>query len=76
MFSTPSELKEFILWAKEQKVSEVHVGDVKFLLSPLAFEITPAEFSKKEEFETTQPEKSIYEDEDLYFSSSLKPMGN
>ena len=37
MFKDLSEVKEFILWAKENKVSELKVENIEFKLSPLSF---------------------------------------
>ena len=36
MITTIKELKEFILWAKEQKISSVKIGDIAFEVSNLA----------------------------------------
>ncbi len=36
MFKTVAQLKEFILWAKSQKVQEVHVGKIVVVFSPYA----------------------------------------
>lgn len=37
MFKSPKELKNFIIWAKNNKIKRVKVGDIEVEISDLAF---------------------------------------
>lgn len=82
MFSDINELKQFILWAKQQKVQELHVDKVVVVFSALAltddlFEpLTSSEPRKQHEEKDTssllldEPGENAESDEDLLFYSS------
>lgn len=74
MIKTINELKEFILWAKEQKVSSVKIGDVAFEISNLAL-IEATELKPYAEQPTSvglneQDAQEQKEDDDLLMWSS------
>lgn len=48
MFKTTQDLKEFILWAKDQRIEAVKVGDVEVKFSTLAF-LVPDEMNLDQE---------------------------
>lgn len=81
MFNTIEEVKQFILWAKKNKLHSVDINGVKFEISPYAFIDTlgevestlteePTEAPSNEELEIMQEEFQSKEDEDLLFHSS------
>lgn len=37
MFKDVNELKEFLVWAKEQKISEINIGEVRAKFHDLSF---------------------------------------
>ncbi len=83
MFKTVEQLKEFIIWAKDQKVQEVHVGKVVVVFSALA--LTESLYNEPEHYDTQKPQteerdtsKTLVDDEPeaadneddlLYYSS-------
>lgn len=79
MFKTPAELKKFIKWAKSEKISQMQVGEVQIVFSPLAFiEETANEFEppkpRKTEEKNTQrtliDDAKSEDDEDLLYYSA------
>lgn len=83
MFKTVAQLKEFILWAKAQKVQEIHVGKVAVVFSAYAIAEAavdePSDFIKprtpNEERDTSKtlvddvPEMADNDEELLFYSS-------
>lgn len=73
MFKSPSELQEFIVWAKEQKIKRVKVDNIEFEISDLALiegieplvSQTPTSASSAPEQEAAKKE----EDDLLYWST-------
>ena len=70
MINNLSELKEFLLWAKQNKVKSVKLKEVEFEISDLAF-ITEEESSEKVDLETLmeQANPESEDDEALFWSS-------
>ena len=76
MFKTVEELKEFISWARTEKVLKMRIADVEFELS--AFALLPEEQSaqKTQELakalglEPLSPEDQKKQEEDLLFHSA------
>lgn len=84
MFKTITELKEFIVWAKDQKLAAVDINGVAFSFSPTAgiseyinqdpfseeVETPPIEEFDSEELKVMQEKFNSQEDDDLLFHSS------
>lgn len=82
MFKTVDQLKEFIIWAKKQKVQEVHVGKVVILFSTLALtedltsepDYEPKPTTEERDTSKTlvddEPEQPDNEEELLFYSSN------
>lgn len=74
MFKTPSELKEFIIWAKEHKVKRVRVDNIEVEISDLAFieglEPLSSQIGPITGQESNQDAAKKEEDEDLYWSAN------
>lgn len=77
MVKSLEELKELILWAKEQKISSIKIGDIAFEVSTHAFnealiaslqEPTKAEVPT-EGLSDADKQQKIEDDEDLYWST-------
>lgn len=73
MFTTIDQLKEFIIWAKSEKIQQVKVNNVEVTFSTLALiEDTPISQSLKlSPPNTTDAEKLKQEENDLLFHSSI-----
>lgn len=64
---TIEQVKDLIIWAKEQKIQAISIGDVGVTFSPMAFYEEPLKPSNLE----VRPENSIDEDEEsLLFHSA------
>ena len=79
MFDTVEKLKEFLLWAKQHKITTVKIGENAFEFSQLSMlddGITKAtakpEQASNQTWADTEPTTDV-EDPDLYWSSNLKP---
>jgi hypothetical protein len=80
MFSNPKDLKEFIIWAKSQKLRRLKVKDVEFELSEIAFvddQINLAENLKETSLQSSKTlvdteEINPNEEDELLFWSSNK----
>jgi hypothetical protein len=80
MFKTVSELQEFILWAKKERVESFKAGDVEVSLSAYAFidaisELSPEPQSHKTEERNTSKTlvdtlNTTEDDEELLFFSA------
>ena len=85
MFKTVEDLKDFILWAKDQKIQEVHVGKTVVVFSALAltedlygsadYASPPSPKTSTEEKDTSrtlldEPPETAKEEEDLLFYSA------
>lgn len=80
-FKTATQLKNFITWAKSQKIAQLQVGDVQIVFSPLAFiDDVPNEFdAPKPKTEERTTAKTLLddlkpdddEDENLLYHSAL-----
>jgi hypothetical protein len=76
MFKDVSELKDFIEWARAQKVAKVKVADIEFEISPLGLMDEPQYNQTQSAIATAlglSPQDSaqaIKEEEDLLFHSS------
>lgn len=76
MFKDVSELKDFIKWAKKEKLSKVKAGGIEFEISSLGLldedqktDMNSA-ISKALGLAPISPEEATKEDEDLLFHSS------
>lgn len=76
MFKDVSELKEFIAWARSQKVAKVKVADIEFEISALglmdeeSYNKTQSAISVALGLPSLDPEQAKKEEEDLLFHSS------
>lgn len=77
MFKTVDELKEFLMWAKEQRISEVKVGETHIVFSSLALMDTlppnsPASLNLAEAISQVKktPEQLAKEEDDLLYASA------
>jgi hypothetical protein len=77
VFKTVDELKEFLVWAKAQRISEVKVGETHIVFSSLAIMDTlnsdsPASLTLAEAINAVQktPEQLAKEEEDLLYASA------
>lgn len=76
MFNTVSELKEFIKWAKQEKIAKVKAGDIEFEISALGLmdedqkTDMQSAISKALGLPSLSPEEAMKEEEDLLFHSS------
>jgi hypothetical protein len=75
MFKDLDELKSFLMWAKEEKISAVKVDGMEVHFNSLAFmdDITSLQEQTVEEAEArkidpVKDDKDIDEDEDLFYS--------
>lgn len=71
MFENPTDLKEFLSWAKNQKIQSLKVGDVEIVFHPLAL-VDGATFDENEANEalSTALGMTTEDEDDLLFHSS------
>lgn len=72
MFKTQEELKEFLLWAKQEKVVRVKIADIEVEFSGLALieEANLNTATEPKSGEELKPQETDKEDEMLYWSTS------
>lgn len=70
MIKSVQELKDLILWAKEQRISEFHINDVKITFSPLAFVDALSAQSDAEMVKVLKNLGEDTEDEEILFHSA------
>lgn len=74
MFKDVAELKAFLTWAKEERISEVKINEIHVVFSPLAF-LPPdptANLTLAEAINAVKktPEQLAKEEEDLLYASA------
>lgn len=68
MFENPEDLKDFILWAKQQGVQAFKVAEVEISFSPYA--VAEAQEQQAVKANPTTPEPNTNEDDELLYWSS------
>ena len=72
MVKTVEELKELILWAKEQKISSIKIGEVAFEISAYALLDSTTPYTEQPTTEgLSEPDETqkTEDDNDLYWST-------
>ena len=68
-FETVNELKDFITWAKSQKIQQMSVGDITVVFSPMAFMEEEPKIEEKVASDLPIPDGRLGDDPDLYASA-------